>query len=266
MALLREPLEAVREPGGPHPGEVLADDKLWARRAVRVNRDLCGRPVDDVWSGASLNPAEGKVRLEIDAPHLVGDQCAVDVVVERSVGVDMHHGREVPGTGRERSGIYLKRSLLQRPVSPHRPAGVDGPRGVGDVDTIRQVEHRPEVADPRPGRDDHLVAGYSPVACFNGRDPQAGDLRAWHDPHAGGQGLAFKAAQRELVVGVAALLLVQHRGRARRLPVWEHLEHVGAAVIFPFDEHRVVSDGLLLLVDLHHVGVHGFRCGLEEAD
>src|SRR5215470_216651 len=37
-----EPLQAMRQPGGPHPGEVLAYDELGAGRAVRIDGHLAG--------------------------------------------------------------------------------------------------------------------------------------------------------------------------------------------------------------------------------
>ena len=59
---------------------------------------------------------------------------------------------------------------------------------------------------------------------------------------------------------------MQDGGRAAGLPVAEHAEHVGLAVVFALDQDGVVADRLLLLVNLRYVGVHGLGRGLQEAD
>ena len=94
----------------------------------------------------------------------------------------------------------------------------------------------------------------------------AGDTDAGSDPHTFGLCLGGQSAQRSDVVGVAALLFVQDRGDAGRLPVIERLEHVGAAVALALDEHRWVADRLLLGEDLRHVLMHDLRRDLHVAD
>src|SRR5687768_8350432 len=76
------------------------------------------------------------------------------------------------------------------------------------------------------------------------------------DPHPLGLAFGGKGPYRGLVVRVPAAVLVQDARDVLGLPVVEDVLHVGAALLFPFDESRGVADRLLLLIDLHHVVVH----------
>ena len=78
--------------------------------------------------------------------------------------------------------------------------------------------------------------------------------------------LRARPAQRGHVVGVAAALLVQHRGDALGLPVGEQALHVAHAVRRALDEGRLVADRLLLLVDRGDALVHHLRADLHVAD
>ena len=221
--------------------------------------------------GTALHSAEVEVRLVIDPPHLVRDQVAAGVVVERRTGIDVQDRREGTPVVGELLRVHRERPLLQGPVGPHRPAGLDRAVAAGDRDVAGQVQHRPEVPDPRARRDDELIAADSALIGLHRRDrsaagAHAGDADPRHDPHALGLRLRGQAPQRADIVGVAALLLVQDRGNAGRLPVVEHVQHVAAAVTLALDEHRRVADRLLLGEDLCHVFVHLFRCDLQVTD
>jgi hypothetical protein len=53
-------------------------------------------------------------------------------------------------------------------------------------------------------------------------------------------------------------VLVQDARDVFGLPVVEDILHVLLALLLTFHEGRRVADGLLLLIDLHHVVVHDF--------
>jgi hypothetical protein len=72
--------------------------------------------------------------------------------------------------------------------------------GAGDRDLGGQVQHRPQVADPRPGRDDELIAPHpAPVGIHRGDRAavgiQGGDPDVRHDPNALGRCLREQALQ-----------------------------------------------------------------------
>ena len=69
-----------------------------------------------------------------------------------------------------------------------------------------------------------------------------------------------------LIIGIAALLLVQDRGDALGLPVVEQPLHVAHRIVSAFDEHRGIADRLLLLVDRADLLVHHLRADLHVAD
>ena len=200
VALALEPLVAVREGGGPHPDEVLRHRVVGTGRAVRVHGHVAGRAVDDIRRGPALDPAEVEVGLVVDPPHPVGDEVARDVVVERRAGIDVQDGREAAPVVGELAGVHGQRPLLQGPVGPHRLGLGDRTAGEGDRDLGGQVQHRPQVTDPRPGRDDELVAPHlAPVGVHRGdraaAGVQAGDPDVRHDPNALGRCLRGQALQ-----------------------------------------------------------------------
>jgi hypothetical protein len=146
-----------------------------------------------------------------------------------------------------------------------------GAVAAGNRDLLGQAEHGPQVAYPRAGGDDELIAAdLAPVGRHPGDRAAAGahtgDMDAWHDPHALRLRLRRQALQRANVVGVAALLLVQNHCGAGRLPVVKHVQHVGAAIALALDERGRVTDRLLLGEDLRDVLVHLLRRDLQVTD
>jgi hypothetical protein len=120
-----------------------------------------------------------------------------------------------------------------------------------------------QTCDPGPGADDDLVAADAPRSVSTAATApelsflEAGDLHAGQDAHILVLGLLGETVDRLGVVGVAALLLVQHRGDALGLPVVEDAPHVEVMQSsFALDEDRLVADLLLLLVDRRHVPMH----------
>src|SRR5262249_57369235 len=89
-----EPLVAVRQPRRPHPDEVAGHRVLGAFRAVRVDGDGAGGLVDDVGSGAALQPGEIEIGFVVDAPQLVGGEVTGEVVNQGLGGVHVRDGRE----------------------------------------------------------------------------------------------------------------------------------------------------------------------------
>ena len=81
-----------------------------------------------------------------------------------------------------------------------------------------------------------------------------------------GLGLGGEAVHAGLVVGVAAALLVQHRGDVLRLPVVEQAFHIFRRSVRALDERRLVADRLLLLVDRGDILAHAFGADLHVAD
>ena len=138
------------------------------------------------------------------------------------------------------------------------------------ADPRRQVEQLPEGSDPGPGADDHAVGLDGALIRLHGRDG-AGRVAEPGDPHPGEDADALRLRfggqplHRSDVVGVAALLLVQHGGDAARPPVAEQPPHVPQALGLAFDEGRGVADLALLPGDRGHVRVHHLRAELHVA-
>src|SRR5918998_636181 len=157
VTLALEALVAVREGRGPHPGEVFSDHEVRALGSVRIDGYLVGGLVNDVGCGAALYPVEVEVRLVVDPPELVGDELAV-LIVERGVGVDVDYRRHVAVVVHEEARLDPEHALLQRPVRPH--VAVVGELAVGtlDRDLSRQIQHLPDVPDPRPDAHHEVLA------------------------------------------------------------------------------------------------------------
>ena len=224
---------------------------------VGIDRHLVGILLDLVGRGAALDAAEIEIGLVIDAPELVGDQLAVEVGIERRVGIDMDHRRHAPVIGLVHVGIDAERAFLAGTsisTSARRRAPC---RRALDGDRLRQLEHVPDLVDPGADADHHrarrrsrpLLVSSAVTAPAVRAELEACHLDAGEDAHALGLGLGGEAVHAGLVVGVAAALLVQHRGDALRLPVVEQALHVAHRVVGALDEHRLVADRLLLLVD-----------------
>ena len=178
--------------------------------------------------------------------------------------------RAAPGVG-EGTRIDSQGALAQHQVLPHGQVGMQGSVAVAYVESRRQVEHRPQVPDPRPRCHHDVVApDRATIGLDRGDgvafDPEPEDPHPGQHPDARRLGLGRKPPERVPVVGVAAAALVQHVGDARRLPVAEQVPQVGAARSLALDEGRGVPDLPLLGVDPGHVGVHRGRGRLEVAD
>ena len=185
----------------------------------------------------------------------------------------MHHRRHLTVVGGEEVRLDAQHPLLQLPVAPHGDIMMVGAVAALDGDRLGQRQHVPEVAHPGAGADDQLVAGDAPLVGLDGghglgvvAELEAGDGDAGDHPHAQRLGLVRQAVDGGGVVGVAALLLVQHRGDALGLPVIEEALHVALGLRRALDEDRVVADGLLLAVDRGDVFVHHLRGDLHVAD
>jgi hypothetical protein len=109
----------------------------------------------------------------------------------------------------------------------------------------------------RPDGDDEVIALDQPSIGIDAGDrssgrPEALDLNAGEDANALASNLAGEPVHRAPVVGVAPLLLVQHRGDSPGLPVVEDILHVATALGLAFNEDRRITD-LLLAVDCGHI-------------
>jgi hypothetical protein len=70
----------------------------------------------------------------------------------------MDHRRHLPVIGGEEARIDREHAFLELPEAPHRNVRVQLAVASLDGDGPGQVEHGPEIADPRAGADDHVVA------------------------------------------------------------------------------------------------------------
>src|SRR5262245_13543299 len=192
--------------------------------------------------------------------------------MERRIAIHMDYRRHLHVVGALQLGINAKRPLLQAPEGPHRHAVMQLAVAALDADLLRQGQHVPDLLDPRAGADDDLVAAdlalvgddrlhRAAVVFF-----EAGDLGAGEDAHILVLGFLRQAIDRFGVVGVTALLLMQHGRDAFGLPIIEDRPHVFRAVGFALDEDRLVADLLLLLVDAGDVLMHHLGADLHVAD
>ena len=266
--LALEALLAVRQGRRPHRTEVPADYEVGAGRPIRVDCHLTPRLLDLVRHVATLHASEVEVGLVVDTPLAVDQEVAV-LVVEGRVGVHVYDRRHTALVVHEVAGIDTQGSLLEGPEPPRR-------LGVGravhdDVGGVGQVQHFPEFGYPRSGGCDHMVyLDHAAVGHYVGHgtavDHQLGDHGVGHHAHALGLGLRKQGLDGGHIVGVAALLLVQDAGDAGGPPVAEDALHVVEGGLLAVDEHRLVSDRLLLLVDRGHVVTHLGVGDLEVAD
>src|SRR5215203_1963329 len=260
VALAFEASVAVGERRGPHPGEVFSDHEVGALWSVGVDGDLAGGLIDDIGCGPALYPVEVEVGFVIDPPELVGDEFAV-FVVEWGVGVYVDHRRHLAFVIRKEARLDPQHTLLQRPVRPHLTIGIQLAIRTLDGDPLGQVEHVPEVPDPRADRHEELLAAdhasirldgvYTTVFHAKSGNPDPGV-----DLHALGLGFGGEGPYGGPVVRVPSAVLVQDARDVLGLPIVEDVLHVGAALLFPLDERRRVADRLLFFVDLHHVAMH----------
>ena len=184
----------------------------------------------------------------------------------------MDHRRHLAVIGPLQHRIDAERAFLQAPVDPHRHAFMQLAVAPLDGDRGRQLQHVPDLLHPGADPDHHEVAvdaaaiGDHRLDRAAGILVEAGHLDAGDDAHALVLRLPGQAVDRLGVVGVAAALLVQHRGDALGLPVVEQPLHVGHAVGLALDEHRFVADVLLLAGDRGDVLVHHLGADLHVAD
>lgn len=138
------------------------------------------------------------------------------------------------------------------------------PSAALDGDGPRKFEHVPDAFHPGTDADNEVVAGDRSAIGFHSFDGAAGAIDALEAVHPGpGQdaySLALRLGRQPVqtvgVVGVAARLLMQHRGDSPGLPVVEHAPHVLVVSLFTLGEDRLVADLRLLLGDAGHVLAH----------
>src|SRR3546814_5765203 len=88
---------------------------------------------------AALHAVEVEVRLVVDAPELIGDERAVDVGMERRVGVHVHDRRHGAVVGDEVARLDTQHAFLELPIAPHRHVVVQ------HAVTARSEEHTSEL-------------------------------------------------------------------------------------------------------------------------
>jgi hypothetical protein len=164
---------------------------------------------------------------------------AVDVEDRRQAAVGLH----------EDARVDVDLALLEVPVGPHLAILA------GDLETPRQPQHLPELCDPRPDRDDHLLDCHGPLAGVHARDRavvvelEARDLDPLGDLGAGLKRLPREPVDRLFVEREPAAVLVQTDGQPGRAPVGEHRPHVARDLGLAQDQLRLVADPLLALGD-----------------
>src|SRR5262245_14333396 len=185
----------------------------------------------------------------------------------------MDHWRKAADVSLVHLRVDAERAFLDATIGPHAHPGMHFAVAALHRHDFRQIEHGPKARCPGARTDDDVVAR-DPSAIGVERRHRAGiraELEALHldtrqDTDAFGFRLAGETIKRCGIVGITAALLVQHRGNALRLPVVEQPGHIFLAVAGALDEHRLVADRLLLLVDRADLLVHDLRADLHVAD
>ena len=183
----------------------------------------------------------------------------------------MDHRRGAAVVGLLGLRVDAQRALLQAPVGPHLDALVILAVLAVDRDVRGQLEHVPAVLDPGADADHDVVGLDTALVRLDGGDgialhAETGHADAGDDANALGLGLRGQAVHGRGVVGITALLLVQDRGGAGRLPVVEQTAHVLQRVLLALDELGGIADRPLLLGDRGHVLVHALGADLHVAD
>ncbi len=246
-----EAAKAVGERRAPHVRELVVD----VAGRVRVH---LGELLEGDRRGAALDGV--LVRLDVDAPRLVGDE-APAVVQQRRGAVDVQDRRRGARGRHEGGGIDVDLALLQVPGRPHRHVVGDGAVGLAHVEGVGLAEHLPQVGDPRADGDhDLLDLDRAPVCAHRGDGAglvavEADDLDARGDLGARRLGEAGQALDRRAVVGEAARRLVQADRQPARPPVREQRAHVGVHRRLADDQLRGVAEALVPLEDLLQVGL-----------
>jgi hypothetical protein len=97
-------------------GEIVTDDEVGRIGAVGVELNLVDRGLHDIGHRTALDAGEIEVGLVVDAPEFLGDQRAVDVAVERGVGVDVDDRRHLAVVGALHFGIDAQRPAWAVPA------------------------------------------------------------------------------------------------------------------------------------------------------
>ena len=97
--------------------------------------------VDFVMHGAALDAAEVQVRFVVDAPHITGDEGAIDIRGQRSVRVQVNDWRSASVVGLLPAWIDSERTFLQAPVDPYGDVSVQFAIRSLHLDGVGQVEH-----------------------------------------------------------------------------------------------------------------------------
>ena len=212
--LALEPLLAVGQRCGPDSPEVLAHDEVWTGRAVGVDGDLAPRLLDPVGHVATLHAAEVEVRLVVDAP-LALDQHVAVLVAQRGISVHVNYRRHVAVVVHQVTGVDTQRALLEGPELPRRLS--ERPVAHHDVGGVGEVQHLPQLGDPRAGGRHDMVDGDrrrlgslagNHVGDGTAVDHQLGDQSSGNHAYALGLHLGQQAVDGGHVVGVATLLLM----------------------------------------------------------
>jgi hypothetical protein len=171
------------------------------------------------------------------------------------------HRRHAAFVVSKEARLDTEHTLLQRPVRPHLTVAVQLAIRTLDGDPLGQIEHPPDVSDPRAdGHDEVITADHAPIRLYGAHaaafHAKSGNPDPGVDLHALGLGFGGQGPYRGFVVRVPSAVLVQDARDVLGLPIVEDAPHVGAALLFSFDEGRGVTNRLLLFIDLHHVVVH----------
>ena len=185
----------------------------------------------------------------------------------------MNDGRHCPIVGYLQLGVDAQRTLLQRPIGPHGDVFTNlASGGVSNPDLHRQFKHRPQVAHPGARSHDAVVAanrapvGLDSSNCLRIVTDKAGDTDAGQNANPQRFHFAGESDHCAGVISVAARFLVKYRGNTFGAPVRKKALHVAGAVLCTLYESRVITNGLLLLINAGDVFMHRFTANLHIAD
>src|SRR3546814_15399557 len=99
---------------------------------------------------AALHAVEVEVRLVVDAPELIGDERAVDVGMERRVGVHVHDRRHGAVVGDEVARLDTQHAFLELPIAPHLHVVAQPAVTALPVSLLRPVTPLTQAAPPTP--------------------------------------------------------------------------------------------------------------------
>ena len=249
--------------------EVVRRHEFRRLRAVGIDQDIRIGLVDLVGHGPALDTTKMRVGFVVDAPHFFDDDGAIDVGNQRRVGIHVNHRRQFSVIGLEHPWINAKHAFLKLPEPPHVDPRMDRPIRAKNVHGLWQIQHVPEIADPRTSRDHDLATFDFAFVGYHGGDRAACVIRlhtyhghAVDDPNADILGFLRQAIHRRGVVGESATFFVQHRRDTLGLPIVKDSAHIRGRRIGALNEIRLITNGALLLEDRGDVVAHRLAADL----